>query len=66
MGGTSLVELEQEPPAEIAARVQAIILAMIYGNDSKGIRPEGGHASLPMVRAQVYRLPASGEHIIPE
>ena len=50
--GHALVELEQGTPGEVAARIQAV---------SQGTPAEWGLESLATVRAQVYRLPASGE-----
>ena len=58
---TALVELEQGTPAEIAARIQAVVT----GDDAKqwqqGTPAYWALESLAIVRAQVYRLSASGE-----
>ena len=58
---TALVELEHGTPAEIAVRIQV----GVTGNDrqewQQGTPAEWALESLAIVRAQVYRLPASGE-----
>ena len=57
---TALVELEHGTPAEIAVRIQV----GVTGNDRQewqGTPAEWALESLAIVRAQVYRLPASGE-----
>jgi hypothetical protein len=58
---TALVELEEGTPAEIAARIHVAVT----GNDrqqwQQGTPADWALESLAIVRAQVYRLPASSE-----
>ena len=58
---TALVELEQGSSAEIAARIQAAVTTEDKQQWQKGTPPDWALESLAIVRAQVYRLPASGE-----
>ena len=58
---TALVELEEGSPAEIAARIQAIVTSDSRQQWQQGTPAEWALESLAIVRAQVYRLPASGE-----
>jgi hypothetical protein len=58
---TGLVELEPGTPAEIAARIQAVVDRDEVQQWQKGTPAEWALESLAIVRAQVYRLPSSGE-----
>jgi nuclease S1 len=58
---TALVELEQGTPAEIAARIQAVVTDQDRHQWQQGTPAEWALESLAMVRAQVYRLQVSGE-----
>ena len=58
MWDTALIELEQGTPAEIAARIQATDERQQW---QQGTPADWALESLAIVRAQVYRLPASGE-----
>jgi hypothetical protein len=58
---TALVELEQGTPAEIAARIQSAVTLEDRQQWQQGIRTDWALESLAIVRAQVYRLLASGE-----
>ena len=59
---TALVELEQGTPAEVAARIQAAVTSDDVKQWQQGMPAEWALESLATVRAQVYRLPASGEN----
>jgi hypothetical protein len=59
--GTALVELGQGTPPEIAARIQALVTAEDRQQWQQGTPADRALESLAIVRAQVYRLPASGE-----
>jgi hypothetical protein len=58
---TALVELEQGTPAEIAVRIQAVVTSDDILQWRQGTPADCALESLAIVRAQVYRLPASGE-----
>src|SRR5918994_1374279 len=58
---TALVELEQGTPAEIAKRIQAAVTSDDVNQWQQGTPAEWALESLAIVRAQVYRLTASGE-----
>ena len=58
---TALVELEQGTPAEIATRIQAVVTDDDRQQWQQGTPADWALESLAIVRAQVYRLPASGE-----
>jgi hypothetical protein len=58
---TALVELEQGTPAEIGTRIQAMATDEDRQQWQQGIPADWALESLAIVRAQVYRLPASGE-----
>jgi hypothetical protein len=58
---TALVELEPGTPAEIAARIQAVVTSEDLQQWQKGTPADWTLESLAIVRAQVYRLPSSGE-----
>ena len=58
---TALVELEQGTPPEIAARIQAMVSSDEFQQWQQGTPAEWALESLAIVRAQVYRLPVSGE-----
>ena len=58
---TALVELEQGGPAEIAARIQAMVSSDEFLLWQQGTPADWALESLGIVRAQAYRLPASGE-----
>jgi hypothetical protein len=58
---TALVELEQGTPAEIAARIQAVVSSDDVQQWQQGAQTEWALESLAIVRTQVYRLPAVGE-----
>jgi S1/P1 Nuclease len=58
---TGLVELEPGTPAEIAARIQAVVNKDEVHQWQKGTPTDWALESLAIVRAQVYRIPASGE-----
>jgi hypothetical protein len=58
---TGLVELEEGTPAEIAARIDAAVTPEDRKQWQQGTPAEWALESLAIVRAQVYRLPASGE-----
>jgi len=58
---TGLVELEPGTPVEIAARIQAAVSSEDLHQWQKGTPTEWALESLAIVRAQVYRLPSSGE-----
>jgi hypothetical protein len=53
--------LEQGTPAEIAARIQAVVTSDDIQQWQQGTTADWALESLAIVRAQVYRLPASGE-----
>jgi hypothetical protein len=58
---TGLVELEEGTPAEVAARIEKAITEDERQQWQHGTPAEWALESLAIVRAQVYRLPASGE-----
>jgi hypothetical protein len=58
---TALVELEEGTPAEIAARIQGAVTGDERQQWQQGTVADWGLESLAIVRAQVYRLPASHE-----
>jgi hypothetical protein len=58
---TVLVELEQGTPAEIAAQIQAGVSGEDLQQWQQGTPADWALESLAIVRAQVYRLPASSE-----
>jgi hypothetical protein len=58
---TAFVELEQGTPAESAARIQATVTSEDRQQWQQGSPAEWALELLAIVRAQVYRLPASGE-----
>lgn len=58
---TVLVELEQGTPEEIAARIHAVVTGAVRQQWQQGTPADWALESLAVVRAQVYRLPASGE-----
>jgi nuclease S1 len=58
---TGLVELEPGTPAEIAKRIQAVVNRDDVQQWQQGTPAEWALESLAIVRAQVYRLPSSGE-----
>jgi hypothetical protein len=58
---TAVVELEQGTLAEIAARIQARVSSDDVQQWQQGTTADWALESLAIVRAQVYRLPASGE-----
>jgi hypothetical protein len=58
---TGLAELEPGTPAEIAARIQAVVNRDEVQQWQKGTPADWALESLAIVRAQVYRLPSSGE-----
>jgi hypothetical protein len=58
---TALLELEEGTPAEIAARIQAAVSSDELQRWQQGTPAEWALESLAIVRAQVYRLPASSE-----
>ena len=58
---TALVELEQGTPSEIAKRIQAAVNDDDRQQWQQGSPAEWALESLAIVRAQVYRLPKSGE-----
>ena len=58
---TGILELEQGTPAEIAARIQSTVTVEDRQQWQQGIPAERALESLAIVRAQVYRLSASGE-----
>jgi S1/P1 Nuclease len=58
---TGLVELEEGTPAEIAARIDAAVAPDDRKQWQHGTPEQWALESLAIVRAQVYRLPASGE-----
>jgi hypothetical protein len=58
---TGLLELEQGTPAEIAARIQAVVNKDELHQWQQGTPAEWALESLAVVRTRVYRLPASGE-----
>ena len=58
---TALVELEQGTPSEIATRIQAVVTGDDRQQWQQGTPADWALESLAIVRAQVYRLPASGE-----
>ena len=58
---TTLVELEQGTPSEIAARIPAAVTVEDRQQWQQGTPADWALESLAVVRAQVYRLPASGE-----
>jgi hypothetical protein len=58
---TGLVELEPGTPAEIAGRIQTVLSSDEVQQWRQGTPAEWALESLAIVRAQVYRLPASGE-----
>ena len=57
----ALVELEQGTPAEIAARIQSAVTVEDRQQWQEGTAAKWALESLAIVRAQVYRLPASHE-----
>jgi hypothetical protein len=58
---TGLIELEPGTPAEIAARIRAVVNRDEVQQWQKGTPAEWALESLAIVRAQVYRLPSSSE-----
>jgi nuclease S1 len=58
---TALVELEPGTPAEIAARIQAVVDKDELQQWQQGTPADRALESLAVVRTRVYRLPASGE-----
>jgi hypothetical protein len=58
---TALVQREEGTPAEIAARIQATVTGEERQQWQQGTAADWALESLAIVRAQVYRLPASGE-----
>jgi hypothetical protein len=58
---TALVELEGGTPAEIAARIEATVTSGDRQQWQQGTASDWALESLAIVRAQVYRLPASAE-----
>jgi hypothetical protein len=58
---TALVELEPGTPAEIAARIQAKVSSKDLQQWHQGTPADWALESLAIVRAQVYRVPSSGE-----
>jgi hypothetical protein len=58
---TAIVELDEGTPIEIAARSQAVMSSGELQQWQQGTPAEWALESLAIVRAQVYRLPASGE-----
>ena len=58
---TALVELEHGTPAEIAGRIQAAVTSDELQQWQQRTAAQWALESLAIVRAQVYRLPASGE-----
>jgi hypothetical protein len=58
---TALVVLEEGTPAEIAARIQSTVSSDDRQQWQQGTPAEWALESLAVVRAQVYRLPSSGE-----
>jgi hypothetical protein len=58
---TALVELDQGTPAEIAVRIQAAVTGDDRQQWQQGTPADWALESLAIVRAQVYRIPASGE-----
>jgi S1/P1 Nuclease len=58
---TAMVELEQGSPPEIAARIQAMVSSDELQQWQQGTTADWALESLAILRAQVYRLPASGE-----
>jgi hypothetical protein len=57
----ALVELKQGTPAEIAARIQATVTSEDRQQWQQGTPEQWALESLAIIRAQVYRLPATGE-----
>jgi hypothetical protein len=53
--------LEQGTPAEIAARIQAVVNKDEIQQWQQGSPADWALESLAIVRAQEYRLPSSGE-----
>jgi hypothetical protein len=58
---TAFVELEEGTPAVIASRIQAAVNSDEIQQWQQGTPAEWALESLAIVRAQVYRLPASRE-----
>jgi hypothetical protein len=58
---TGLVELEPGTPAEIAARIQAVVNRDDVPQWHQGTPADWALGSLAIVRAQVYRVPSSAE-----
>ena len=58
---TALVELEQGTPADIAARLQAMVSSDELQQWQQGSPADWALESLAVVRAQVYRLSVPGE-----
>jgi hypothetical protein len=58
---TAPVELEEGTPSDIAVRIQAAVTGDDLRQWQQGRPAEWALESLALVRAQVYRLPASGE-----
>ena len=58
---TALVELEEGTPAELAAQIQAAMTSDDRQHWQQGTPADWALESLAIVRAQVYRLPDSGE-----
>ena len=58
---TALVELEEGTPTEIAERIQAGVTDEDRQQWQQGTLADWALESLAIVRAQVYRIPASGE-----
>jgi nuclease S1 len=61
MWDTALLELEQGTLAEIAARIEAAVTNEDQQQWQQGTPADWALESLAIVRAQVYRLPSSGE-----
>ena len=58
---TALVELEEGTPSEIATRIQAVMTGDDVKQWQQGTPADWALESLAIVRAQIYRFPASGE-----
>jgi S1/P1 Nuclease len=58
---TGLVELEESTPAEVAARIEKAVTEDELKQWQSGTPEQWALESLAIVRAQVYRFPASGE-----
>jgi len=58
---TALIELEQGTPSEIAKRIQGAVTSEDRQQWQQGTPEQWALESLAIIRAQVYRLPATGE-----